>query len=200
MYACIGCRIRHANSIAETDMKTSTRASTLLVAALIASLYPCAVCATPIPTVAMAAGQKSPSNVVPLRFSAVFSEPVTGFTAEDVILSRDAMVAVAEQVPYAGTTFEIKITAAPDDGPLCLSIPGGAAMGLDGSPSLPSAGTETCIVLDRDPPRRHPPCSNLSTVLQRRIYRLASRGPPLRTPRGSPSTRSRSAAPRRATT
>lgn len=133
-------------------MKTSTRASTLLVAALIASLYPCAVCAAPVPTVAMAAGQKSPSNVVPLRFSAVFSEPVTGFTAEDVILSRDAMVAVAEQVPYAGTTFEIKITAAPDDGPLCLSIPGGAAMGLDGSPSLPSAGTETCIVLDRDPP------------------------------------------------
>lgn len=134
-------------------MKAPARASSFLVAALlVAGACSSAMGAAPLPSVTRAANQKSPTNVQPVRLSALFSEPVAGFAAEDVLLSRPAAVTVHETTPNDGTAFEIEISSLLEDGPLYASIPAGAATGLDGSPSLPSASSDPCVILDWTPP------------------------------------------------
>ncbi len=125
----------------------------LLVAAAFTVAVPSvSLVGAPLPTITRPTDQKNPTNGEPVRLSAVFSEPVTGFAAEDVVLSRDATVSVHEKTPHDGTTFEIEIHAISGDGPLCASIPAGAAAGLDGSPCLASTGADPCVVVDRTPP------------------------------------------------
>jgi hypothetical protein len=106
----------------------------------------------PIPTVTLASGQKSPTNTEPLRFAVVFSAPVAGFAADDVLPSSGAITGCRETVPNDGSSFEIDVSSVSGDGAVCLSIPAGAATGMDGSPSLASEEPGGCVVVDRTPP------------------------------------------------
>ncbi len=115
-----------------------------------------AVAAAPAPTLALAAGQKSPTNLEPLLFSVTFSEPVVGFSSAGVDVSPPAAVSVREVAPDDGTTFEIAVSSVAEDGTVRVSIPAGAAVGeLDGAPSAASLA-DASIVLDRTPPPAPP--------------------------------------------
>ncbi len=109
-------------------------------------------CAGPVPTISRAVGQATPTRAEPLFFSVVFSEPVTGFDASDVILSIPATVTVSASPPHDGATYAVSVSAVATDGQVCLAIPAEAAVGLDGAPSESCAGADPCVTLDRQPP------------------------------------------------
>ena len=147
---CIRCRIREDTGTGDIYVQMDQEATPLTLGMSV--MLSAAVAAAPIPIVVVAAGQKTPTNTEPLRFVVAWSEPVSGFTAEDASPSLGAVTGCREVLPNDGTTFEIQVAAVPNDGLVCLSIPAGAAIGLNGSTSLPSAESGGCIVVDRTPP------------------------------------------------
>jgi hypothetical protein len=64
-------------------------------------------------TLNQAAGQSDPTSATPINFTAVFSEPVTGFTDSDVALSGSAgatTAVVTEIAPNDGTTYNVAVS------------------------------------------------------------------------------------------
>jgi len=123
----------------------------VLVAALVAASCWGAV-AGPVPTLSRAPGQVTPARVEPLAFCVVFSEPVTGFDESDVVSSIGTTLAVSAAPPHNGTAYTIVASSVVEDGTLCLTIPSGAALGLNGAPSEASESSDSCVTLDRQPP------------------------------------------------
>ncbi len=106
----------------------------------------------PVPTIARAATQNSPTNVEPVRFSIVFSESVSGLTADDVVSSLGSIASFGETAASDGTTYEVGIASIPGDGAVWVSLPAGAAVAADGTLSLPASGEGALVVFDRTPP------------------------------------------------
>ena len=98
--------------------------------------------AAPVPltvTIGQAAGQADPAATWPIRFIAVFSAPVTDFTADDVQVSGTAPGAVVEQfvaVGSDGTTYEIVVSGMTDRGSVVVTVPAGLAHSADGQANL----------------------------------------------------------------
>ncbi len=122
-----------------------------VVTLFIAALWTADLTAAPIPTVSLAAEQKTPANVEPVRFWVVFSEAVLGFAAEDVIPSLGSVAALREIAPNDGTAFEIEVRSVPCDGPVGVIVPAGAVEGLDGTPNVASPDGPA-VTMDRTPP------------------------------------------------
>lgn len=74
----------------------------------------------PTVTINQAFGQADPTNVSPIHFTAVFSEPVSGFTGTDVTLSSGT----ATVTPVSATIFDVSVTGMAQ-GVLTASIPAG---------------------------------------------------------------------------
>jgi hypothetical protein len=107
--------------------------------------------AAPIPTVLLAAGQKTPTHAEPVRFCVTFSEAVFGFAAEDVVVSLGTVAALLEIAPNNGTTFEVEVRSVPCDGAVGVTVPAGAGVGSDGAPNVASPDGPT-VTMDRTPP------------------------------------------------
>lgn len=121
------------------------------VTIFLAALWTAGVTAAPIPTVSLAAEQKTPTNVDPVRFWVEFSEAVLGFAAEDVVPSLGSVAALREIAPNNGTTFEIEVRSVPCDGALGVIVLAGAVEGLDGTPNVASPDGPA-VAMDRTPP------------------------------------------------
>ncbi|MGY8690908.1 MAG: DUF7933 domain-containing protein, partial [Verrucomicrobiales bacterium] len=82
-------------------------------------------------TINKAVGQLDPTGIQPIRFNAVFSEPVMGFVDSDVFVTFLGIgvpnIEVTEITPNDGTTYLITVSQLPLDGPVTASIPAGAA-------------------------------------------------------------------------
>ncbi len=98
----------------------------------------------PACTISHAVGQASPTSGA-VNFTATFSEPVTGFTAADVILAGDSgasTVTVTEAEPKVGTRFIVAVTGMTRSGPVAISIPADAAQSAGGQ------GNSASVALD----------------------------------------------------
>ena len=89
-----------------------------------------------VPGVAInqATGQADPTSQQPILFTAVFTEPVTGFAANDVLVSGSAgitatTIQVTETAPADGTTYEVAVSGISQGGRVIASIPAGVANG-----------------------------------------------------------------------
>lgn len=131
-------------------MSTRLRRALVFAAVLVGTVA--GVGAAPTPTIDLAPSQKTPTNAEPVRFSIVFSESVTAFAADDVIPSRGLVSSLVETTPLDGTAFEVGVASIAGDGPVCVSIPAGAAFGVDGAPSAPASSDGACVVIDRTAP------------------------------------------------
>lgn len=97
------------------------------------------------PTVSInqATGQADPADTAPIHFTAMFSEPVTGFTAEDVVLGGTTTGQhVATVMQLDATTYDVSVSGMTGDGTLTAIVAAGAAWDGAGHPSLASTSTD----------------------------------------------------------
>ncbi len=128
----------------------------------------------PTVTVDQAAGQADPTNVTPIRFTAVFNEPINTatFTTADVSLSGTApgatVASVTEIAPNDGTTFQISVSGMTGSGTVIASIPAGGVQDLAGNANAASTSTDNTVTYDTTAPaltsftRFDPPASPTS--------------------------------------
>ncbi len=95
-----------------------------------------------------AAGQTALTDVMPARFRVNFSEPVSGFTASDVVLGGTAtgmqVLSVAAVPGSNGAAYEVQVTAT-GVGTINVSVPAGAALDLAGNPNSDSTGDNNSV-------------------------------------------------------
>jgi hypothetical protein len=105
----------------------------------------------PSVTIDQAAGQADPTATSPILFTAVFSEPVTGFTGSDVMLSGTAGATTAA-VTGGPSTYTVAVSGMTAAGTVIASIPANAANDLSPSanPSLASTSTDNTVTYVAD--------------------------------------------------
>jgi hypothetical protein len=104
-----------------------------------------------IVTINQASGQADPTTDSPIHFTAVFNEPVTGFTDSDVTLSGTAGATTAdvtEQAPNDGTTYDVAVNGMTTDGMVIASIPANAAQDADQNGNTASTSTDNTVDFD----------------------------------------------------
>lgn len=110
---------------------------------------------SPSVTVEQATGQVDPTNSGPIQFTATFSEPVTGFGAEDVGWMSTAgpiSIEVAESGPMNGTTYTISINWMSTSGTVSASVYAGGAQDVAGNTNTASTSVDNSVTFDIDAP------------------------------------------------
>ena len=114
-----------------------------------------------LPTVTLnqAAGQVDPTSIEPLLFTAVFSEPVTGFDnpATDVVVSGAPVslapvIVITEQAPLDGTVFQIAVSNLDPlaSGEVTMEIPPVIAQSIaTGLGNVASTSVDNMILVER---------------------------------------------------
>lgn len=105
----------------------------------------------PTVTINQAATQGDPTNTSPINFTAVFSEPVTGFDGTDVTLGGTAGATTAT-VTGGPTTFNVAVSGMIGDGTVAASIAAGVAQDVAGNSNAASTSTDNTVTYDATPP------------------------------------------------
>jgi CSLREA domain-containing protein len=100
----------------------------------------------PTVTINQAAGQADPTDSVPINFTVVFSEPVTGFTSADVTLSGTAGANTA-LVTGSGTTYNIAVSGITNIGTVIASIPANVVSDAAGNGSTASTSADNSVTV-----------------------------------------------------
>ncbi len=106
----------------------------------------------PSVTIDQAVGQPDPTNVSPIVFTAVFTEPVTGFTSSDVTLTDSRAGTLTAVVTGGPTTYTVTVTGMTITGAVIASIAPGVANDVDGNPNLGSSSDDNVVLWDVTPP------------------------------------------------
>ncbi|PQV65563.1 hypothetical protein B1R32_101306, partial [Abditibacterium utsteinense] len=102
----------------------------------------------PTVTIDQAANQADPTNIAPIRFAVVFSEPVADFSAGDVALSGTAPGTLTQTVTGSGTTYEVAVSGMTGSGTVVARVPGGVATDAAGNRSKASTSTDNTVTFD----------------------------------------------------
>ena len=98
----------------------------------------------PSVTIEQAPAQVDPTHALPIFFRVTFSEPVTGFTASDVVLSG-TIGSAAIQISGGPTEYLIEVGSISVSGTVVVSLPAGAVTDLAGNPSLASTSADNAV-------------------------------------------------------
>jgi uncharacterized repeat protein (TIGR01451 family) len=112
----------------------------------------------PTVTIEQAAGQADPTNVAPINFTVVFSEPVTGFDSAGVTVVNGT---VASVIAGAGNSFAVAVTPTAD-GLVTATVPAGVAVDDENTPNLASTSTDNTVNYDSTLPVINLPGSPLT--------------------------------------
>jgi VCBS repeat-containing protein len=104
----------------------------------------------PSVTVNQASGQADPTGSLPIRFSVVFSEPVTGFTNDDVTVGGTAPGTPSVVVSGSGTTYEVAVSGLTGGGTVIASVAAGKANDAAGNANTASTSTDNTVSYDPD--------------------------------------------------
>jgi len=104
----------------------------------------------PTVTINQAAGQADPTDSVPINFTVVFNEPVTGFSSGDVTLSGTAG-ATTVLVTGSGTTYNVAVSGITSIGTVIASIPAGVAIDAAGNSNTASTSTDNSVTVSSIP-------------------------------------------------
>ena len=96
-------------------------------------------------TINQASGQADPTGTSPINFTAVFSQSVTGFNANDVTISGTAGGTKSVTVTGSGTTYTVAVTGMTTAGTVIATIAAGAATAGGGLDSLASTSTDNTV-------------------------------------------------------
>jgi hypothetical protein len=109
---------------------------------------------SPTVTINQAAGQADPTNASPINFTVVFSEPVSGFTSNDVQLGGTASptTAVVSDIGTDKTTYKVAVSGMTGDGTVTAIVKSGSADDEAGNHSAASTSTDNSVTYDKTPP------------------------------------------------
>src|SRR5437016_1067048 len=99
----------------------------------------------PSVTINQAAGQADPTNSSPINFTAVFSEPVSGFSGAGVTLSGTAGGTKTVTVSGGPSTYNVAVSGMTYSGTLIASIPAGVASDAAGNLNTASTSTDNSV-------------------------------------------------------
>src|SRR5438552_12833800 len=99
----------------------------------------------PSVTINQAAGQADPTGSSPINFSAVFSEPVSGFTGAAVTLSGTAGGTKTVTVSGGPSTYNVAVSGMTTSGTVIASIPAGVAQDAAGNANTASTSTDNSV-------------------------------------------------------
>lgn len=105
----------------------------------------------PTVTVEQSSDQADPTAASPIHFTVQFSEPVTGFDADDVSLMGSAGATTVE-VTGGPIDYTVAVGGMTSDGTVTVEIPAGAAVDSTGNPSLASSSADNTATYDTTPP------------------------------------------------
>ena len=107
----------------------------------------------PTVTIDQAAGQADPTGSSPILFTVVFSEPVSGFDANDVSFAGSTVGGtLAASVTGSGASYTVSVTGMVGSGMVVASIPANAALDPAGHSSAASTSTDNSVsFLDPSP-------------------------------------------------
>jgi hypothetical protein len=97
----------------------------------------------PTVTINQANGQNDPTSSSPITFTAVFSEPVTGFGPADITLSGTAGGTVA--VAGGPSTYTVSVTGMTQSGTVIVTVVAGAAADAAANPSEASTSSDNTV-------------------------------------------------------
>src|SRR5207244_1805463 len=99
----------------------------------------------PTVTINQAAGQADPTNSSPINFTAVFSEPVSGFSGAGVTLSGTAGGTKTATVSGGPSAYNVAVSGMTTSGTVIASIPAGVAQDAAGNPNTASTSTDNSV-------------------------------------------------------
>ena len=101
---------------------------------------------SPTVTINQAAGQADPSTAASITFTVQFSEPVTGFTAADILFTGStATGTLVAVVSGTGPLYTVTVTGMTGSGTVVVSIPAAAATDADANASAASTSTDNTV-------------------------------------------------------
>jgi hypothetical protein len=105
-------------------------------------------------SIEQAAGQADPTSASPIHFTAVFSEPVTGFDDSDVTVGGSANPSTAA-VTDSGDhmTYDVAVSGMSSNGNVTASISAGTATDPAGNTNTDSASTDNQVAFDASRPQ-----------------------------------------------
>ena len=106
----------------------------------------------PSVTIHQAAGQADPTNGSPINFTVVFTELITGFSADDVTLSGTASGAQVATVTGSGTIYNVSVSSVVSDGTVIASIPAGVVTDAAGNGNAASTTRDNIVIYDSTRP------------------------------------------------
>jgi hypothetical protein len=99
----------------------------------------------PTVTINQAPDQADPTNATPITFTVTFSEAVTGFTAEDVVLGGTAG-ADAVNLAGSGKNYTIAVSGMTRVGTVTAAVAADAAVDAAGNSSVASTSTDNAVL------------------------------------------------------
>src|SRR5213596_3245245 len=106
----------------------------------------------PTVTINQAAGQADPTSASPINFTAVFSEPVSGFTGTDVTISGTAGGTKTVTVSGGPSTYTVAVSGMTTSGTVIATIAAGVANDAAGNLNTASTSTDNSVSFDATPP------------------------------------------------
>lgn len=106
----------------------------------------------PTVTINQASSQADPTNTLPIHFTVVFSESVTGFTSAGVSLSGTAPGTKTITITGGGTTYDVAVGGLTGDGTVIASVIAGAALDQALNSSAASTSTDNTVTYDTTAP------------------------------------------------
>ena len=99
----------------------------------------------PTVTIDQAAGQADPTNDTPILFTAVFSEPVSGFITGDVSLSGTASASTGTVTGY-GALYSVAVSGMANPGTVIADIVAGRCVDQAGNANVASTSTDNLVI------------------------------------------------------
>ncbi|MDW7676657.1 MAG: Ig-like domain-containing protein, partial [Bacillota bacterium] len=99
----------------------------------------------PTVTINQAAGQVDPTTVSPINFTVTFSEPVTGFTSDDVIITGTAVGTKVVNITGAGPTYNAAVSGMTSSGTVIAEIAADRVTDLAGNTNSASTSTDNSV-------------------------------------------------------
>src|SRR5437867_3783416 len=106
----------------------------------------------PTVTINQAAGQADPTSASPINFTAVFSEPVSGFTGADVTIGGTAGGTKTVTVSGGPSTYNVAVSGMTTGGTVIATIAAGVANDAAGNLNTASTSTDNSVSFDATPP------------------------------------------------
>lgn len=108
----------------------------------------------PTCTITQSLAQADPTSTQSISFNVHFSQPVTGFTASDVILGGTAgatTATVTELAPNLGTDFQVDIVGMTNSGTVTINVPANAAFNASSQGNLAASIIDNSVQFNMAP-------------------------------------------------